>query len=514
MTKAKAIQICGTGSGVGKSVIVSALCRIFLQDGYKVCPFKAQNMALNSYVTKEGGEIGRAQAAQAQACRIGPSVDMNPILLKPSSDRMVQVIIKGRPQGNMPAVEYVRYKKKARGIVLGSFQRLAGEYEIVVMEGAGSPAEINLKAHDIVNMAMARAANAPVILVGDIDRGGVFAWIVGTLELLTEAERARIKGIIINKFRGDKRLLVSGIRFLEKKTGIKVLGVIPYFKGIKIPEEDSLPLEGDARGARRPAQGVRHKALAGARRVEIFVIKLPHLSNFTDFDALEKEEDVRLTYVENNQRLNGADVVIIPGTKNTIGDFLWLKRSGLAERILSVTRSPLPAALIGICGGYQMLGRKIYDAGKIESGFGEIDGLGLLPVITRFNKKKTLSQVKAEALDSRREVYGYEIHHGRTLRLNGAVPAFKITERQGKRAEDIDGASSKDGRIWGTYIHGVFDADNFRRGFLNRIRQLKGWPPLIQKTAFNLDEEFNKLAGLVRENIDLKFLYRILNNGF
>lgn len=512
MTKAKAIQVCGTGSGVGKSVIVSALCRIFLRDGYRVCPFKAQNMALNSYVTKEGGEIGRAQAAQAQACGIEPAVDMNPILLKPSSDRMAQVIIKGRPRGNMSAVEYVRYKKKARGIVLGSFQRLAGEYEIVVMEGAGSPAEINLKTHDIVNMAMARAANAPVILVGDIDKGGVFAWIVGTLELLTKAERARIKGIIINKFRGDKRLLVSGIRFLEKKTGIKVLGVVPYFKGIKIPEEDSVPLESDAHGARRPARGVRREALAGARRVEISVIKLPHISNFTDFDALEKEEDVRLAYIENRQQLNGADVVIIPGTKNTIGDLSWLKRSGLAERILSVTRSPLPATLIGICGGYQMLGRKIYDAGKIESGFGEIDGLGLLPVITRFNRKKTLSQVKAQTADSRQEVYGYEIHHGITRRLNGLNPAFKIIERQGKRAEDFDGAVTPDGRIWGTYIHGVFDADNFRRDFLNRIRQDKGWPPLARSTAFDSDREFDKLAGLVRENIDLKFLYRILNH--
>lgn len=503
MTMAKAIQICGTGSGVGKSVIVSALCRIFLQDGYSVCPFKAQNMALNSCVTKDGAEIGRAQAVQARACRIEPSADMNPVLLKPSSERMAQVIIKGKPQGNMSAVEYVRYKKKAKKVVLRSFQDLSREYEIVVIEGAGSPAEVNLKAHDIVNMAMAKAANAPVILVGDIDKGGVFAWIVGTLELLTKAERARIKGIIINKFRGDKRLLASGIRFLEKRAGIKVLGIVPFFKDIRIPEEDSVYLDG------------RRQQTANSRQnIEISVIKLPHISNFTDFDALEKEEDVRLNYVESKEQLNGADIVIIPGTKNTIGDLLWLKRSGLAERMLSVTRHQPPVTLIGICGGYQMLGQKIYDTGKIESGLQEIDGLGLLPVTTRFNKKKTLSQVKAETADSRQEVYGYEIHHGRTRRLNGVVPAFKITERQGKRAEDCDGAASKDGRIWGTYIHGVFDADNFRRSFLNRIRQDKGWLPLAKDTRFDSDGEFDKLADLLRKNINIKLLYRILNHGF
>ncbi|TAN61500.1 cobyric acid synthase [bacterium] len=506
MTRARAIQICGTGSGVGKSVIVSALCRIFLQDGFRVCPFKAQNMALNSFVTKNGSEIGRAQAVQARACGIEPSADMNPVLLKPSSDRRSQVVIRGNPVGNMSAVEYVRYKKKAQESVLKSFEDLSRQYEIVVIEGAGSPAEVNLKAHDIVNMAMAEAANAPVILVGDIDKGGVFAWIVGTLELLTEAERARIKGIIINKFRGDKRLLSSGIRFLEKKTGIKVLGVVPYFKDIKIPEEDSVSLENDASGAVLNTQY--------ARRIKISIIKLPHISNFTDFDALEKEQDVSLNYVESAEQLNGADVIIIPGTKNTIGDLQWLRRSGLAEQILRAARKGQGTALIGICGGYQMLGQRIYDAEKIESGCPEIGALGLLPVITRFNKKKTLSQVKARAADSRQEVYGYEIHHGRTRRLNGVVPAFKITERRGKRAEYSDGASSKDGKIWGTYIHGVFDADNFRRDFLNGIRQAKGWTPLTQNTAFDSGDEFNKLAGLLRKNINLRLLYRILNHGF
>lgn len=498
----KALQICGTGSGVGKSVIVSALCRIFLQDGYRVCPFKAQNMALNSFVTKEGLEIGRAQAVQARACRIEPAADMNPLLLKPTSNRRAQVILRGRPLGTMSAVEYAHYKKIAQKSVLESFRRLQREYEITVIEGAGSPAEINLKAHDIVNMEMARRARAPVILVGDIDKGGVFAWLVGTLELLPEAERRMIKGIIVNKFRGDKRLLASGVRFLEKKTGVKVLGVIPFFKDIKIPEEDSVFLE-----TRDPGPETRDP------KIEIAVIKLPHISNFTDFDALEKEEDVRLNYAESREQLNGADAIILPGTKNTIEDLLWLKRAGLAEHILSVTRYPLPVTLIGICGGYQMLGRKIYDVSKVESGRKAIDGLGILPIVTHFNKEKALSQIKAEAIDSRSEVYGYEIHHGRTQRPKDTQPVFKIMERRGRYAEDFDGTKSGDGRVWGTYIHGVFDADDFRRNFLNSLRLIKGLPPLTEGYSFNIEGEFDKLAELVRENINLRLLYKILNHG-
>jgi len=517
----KSLQICGTGSGVGKSVIVSALCRIFLQDGLKVCPFKAQNMALNSFVTSEGGEMGRAQAVQAQASRIEPTVDMNPVLIKPSHDTKAQIILWGKPQGNMSVVEYVRYKKKAKVAVVKSYKRLAGEYELVIIEGAGSPSEVNLKVHDIVNMYMSKIAGAPVILVGDIDKGGVFAWIVGTLELLTKEERKRIKGIIINKFRGDKRLLKSGINFLEKKTGIRVLGVIPYFKDIKIPEEDSVPLE------KRTAQTAPRRNLSRAesrdsgqanRRpkaglIDIAVIKLPHMSNFTDFDALENEPDVRLRYVTSEAELSNPDALIIPGTKSTIADLNYLKKSGLAERILSLVKDYPAFHLIGICGGYQMLGEKIYDHKKTESAQKEVKGLGILPVVTSFEQEKILSQVKAVEISSGLKVIGYEIHHGRTQILKERKPVFKIIERQGKETKNLDGAFVGNGRIWGTYIHGVFDEDNFRRNFLNRLRLKKGWPCLTQTTNFNPDKEFDKLARLVRDNMNMDLLYEIVGSG-
>jgi len=539
----KSLQICGTGSGVGKSVIVSALCRIFLQDGLKVCPFKAQNMALNSFVTSEGGEMGRAQAVQAQASRIEPTVDMNPILIKPIQDTKAQIILCGKPQGDMSAVEYVRYKKKAKAAVVKSYKRLAGEYELVVIEGAGSPSEVNLKAHDIVNMYMSKIAGAPVILVGDIDKGGVFAWIVGTLELLTKEERKRIKGIIINKFRGDKRLLKSGIDFLEKKTGIKVLAVIPYFRDIRIPEEDSVSLENSRRTA-----NVERRTM---RQIDIAVIKLPHMSNFTDFDALENEPDVRLRYVTSEAELNNPDALIIPGTKSTIADLNYLKKSGLAGRILSLVKGCPAFHLIGICGGYQMLGEKIYpspeslsceggnergwlrvrsskhrnkryhgckavelhDRKKTGSAKLAVKGMGILPVVTSFEQEKILSQVKAVEINSGLKVTGYEIHHGRTKILKEGKPVFKIIEQQGKKIKDVDGVFSENGRIWGTYIHGVFDEDNFRRNFLNKLRLKKGWPCRSETTNFNLDKEFDKLARLVRENMNMDLLYGIIGSG-
>ncbi len=499
LSSGTAIQICGTGSGVGKSVIVAGLCRIFLQDGFKVAPFKAQNMALNSFVTHEGGEIGRAQATQAQACRLKPTVDMNPLLIKPTSDTGAQIILRGKPIGNMSAGEYIDYKNKAGREVLASFKRLKNEFELIVIEGAGSPAEINLKAHDIVNMKMAEAADAPVLLVGDIDKGGVFAWLVGTLELLTGRERKRIKGFIINKFRGDKTLLKPGIDFLEKKTGIKVLGTVPYFRDIRIPEEDSVSLDSFAPGKAR-AEGV----------LNINVIYLPHISNFTDFDALENEPDVRLQYVGRGQSLDNPDVIIIPGTKNTMADLNYLKESGLAKGILSIIKARPETTVIGICGGYQMLGQKIYDPDKTESMKKEVDGLGILPITTDFEKEKVLAQVQAKEIISGLKVWGYEIHHGRTQSLKNYRPAFRIIERQGQKVKDFEGAITKNGRIWGTYIHGVFDEDAFRRDFLNRLRLKKGWLPLPQRVTFNLDKEIDKLAGLLRENIDIDLLYKLL----
>jgi len=493
------VQVCGTGSGVGKSVIVTALCRIFLQDGYRVCPFKAQNMALNSYVTRQGGEIGRAQATQAQASRIEPSVDMNPILMKPMSDRKAQIIVRGKPIRDMSVYDYVNYKKAARNIVHSSFRRLAGEYDAVIIEGAGSPAEINLKAHDIVNMQMAEYAGAPVILVGDIDKGGVFAWFVGTLALLTKEERKRIKGFIINKFRGDKRLLRSGIDYLQKRTGKPVLGVIPYFKEIRIPEEDSVSLE---KRAAKPS--LRNK------RIDVAVINLPHLSNFTDFDALENEPDVALRYVSSVQDLFHPDVIIIPGTKSTVSDLQYLKKSGLAAKIQqAMVRGPL-LQLVGLCGGYQMLGEYIYDRKAAEATEKRARGLGFLPVVTDFEEEKVLCRVQAEEIASGFKVSGYEIHHGRTRILKAGNHVFRILRRQEHKTSGFDGSTSADGRVWGTYLHGVFDEDKFRRDFLNRIRIKKGWSPLVSTTAFDLDKEFDKLAALVRKNIDMRLLYSIV----
>ncbi len=502
MNLTKAIMLQGTGSGVGKSVLVSALCRIFLQDGFRVAPFKAQNMALNSFVTNEGREIGRAQATQAMACKIKPSADMNPILIKPTSDTSAQIIIQGRPLRNMSVYEYKTLKKTVFKKVKASLGRLCKEYEIVVIEGAGSPAEINLRNQDVVNMRIARHIACPVILVGDIDRGGVFASLVGTLQLLPKEEKRLIKGFIINKFRGDKRLLRPGIKFLENYTGIKVLGTIPYYKNIKIPEEDSVPLEEKTRDkTHRPKD---------ARLIEIAVINLPHISNFTDFDALEKEPDVRLRYINDKDRLEAMDVIILPGTKNTIADLGHLRKSGLAEKILFQFHSRLSTLLIGICGGYQMLGERIYDPESIETKKKEIKGLGLLPLVTEFRPEKVLSQVKARDLSSGWEVLGYEIHHGITRLSPEAKPKFEIHTCMQKKVKKRDGAQTEDQRCWGTYIHGIFDNDNFRRHFLNNLRKDKGWPAQGFGTTYDIDGEIDKLAGLVRENINLNLLYNIL----
>lgn len=498
---ARAIQICGTGSGVGKSVIVSALCRIFSQDGYKVCPFKAQNMALNSFVTVKAGEIGRAQAVQALACRIEPDVDMNPVLLKPVNDIGAQVIVRGKPVGNMNAHNYTRYKTKLIPVVRKSFDALSKKYEVVVMEGAGSPAEINLKSHDIVNLKMAQYAKAPVILLGDIDKGGVFASLVGTLELLTKSERLMVKGFIINKFRGDKALLDPGLKWLEKRTGIKVLGVIPYFRNIRIPEEDAVPLDNFAA---RPSAGK-------GQRLDIAVIYLPHISNFTDFDALAAESDVGLRYINKPEELGSPDIIIIPGTKNTLFDLEYLKACGFAEEILSAARSNPRALILGICGGYQMLGELICDKYSVESGSKKITGLGLLPAQTHLRKDKELSRIKARELSSGIGLSGYEIHHGVTKVSRSCKPLFEVFQRNGKKAKYFDGAVSRNGCILGTYIHGLFDAAIFRRDFLDRARERKGWPALLQAATFDPDAQINKLAKLVRENIDVGYLYRILN---
>jgi len=488
----KSIMLQGTGSDVGKSVISAALCRIFLQDGFRVAPFKSQNMALNSFVTKDGGEMGRAQVVQAQACRIEPHVDMNPILLKPTSDVGSQVIVEGKSIGNMNVDEYFEFKKtKALPIVKKCYERLASEFDIIVIEGAGSPAEINLRDGDIVNMEMAELADSPVVLIGDIDRGGVFASLVGTLELIQLEERERIKGMLINKFRGKKELLDSGLVMVEKRCGIPFLGVIPWFRDIIIPDEDSVAL-----GQKN------YNAIPFADKINIEVVRLPHLSNFTDFDSLELEPDVNLYYVNTPPPESSIpDVLIIPGSKHTIADMEFLLKSKFDERIKNLAAKN--TEVIGICGGYQILGRFIIDELKVESDSGTIKGLGLLPIDTFFELEKFTRQVSAVDMTTGLQVRGYEIHVGQPKFLEKCDVIFQINDGR------LDGVRVKN--VWGTYLHGVFDEDEFRRAFINRLRSKKGLTPLREiQFRFDQDAEYDKLAELVRANIDMKKIYEII----
>ena len=493
----KAIMVQGTGSHVGKSIITAGLCRIFKNMGYRVAPFKSQNMALNSAVAKEGGEIGRAQAIQAEACGIEPSVHMNPVLLKPNSDMGSQVIIHGRVVGNMKAREYYAFKNKAWEAVCESYRRLSEEFDLIVIEGAGSPAEVNLKENDIVNMKVAEMARAKVILVSDIDRGGVFASLIGTMELLTPSEREMVCGFIINKFRGDKTLLDPGLSFIEERTGVPVLGVVPYLKDMGIGEEDSVDLEKRNVGAycNTPLQN---------RFIKIGVIRLPHISNYTDFDSLQKEADVHLNYIQRIEEVEGLDLVIIPGSKNTIDDLIFLKKTGLAEVIKKHFESG--KHVVGICGGYQILGLKVDDPHGVETDGGSEEGLGLLPVETVLLKDKVTANVEAVSHPSsfilHPSIRGYEIHMGESNIVGDAGPLFVIKKRNGEVVDIPDGAMTVDGRCWGTYIHGIFDNDGFRRDFLNRIRREKGLNA-VEETA-KRDNGFDRLAGALAENIDIK----------
>jgi adenosylcobyric acid synthase len=491
----------GTGSDVGKSVIAAGLCRILKNRGIKVAPFKSQNMALNSAVTPEGGEIGRAQAVQAAACGIAPHTDMNPVLLKPTTDLGSQVIVHGKVVGNMRVREYNAYKPAALVKIEESFVRLSAEYDFIVMEGAGSIAEINLKAHDIANLRIAKMAGAPVILVADIDRGGVFAQIVGTVELLEPDERAMIAGFIINRFRGDPSLLDSGIKFIEERTAIPVLGVVPWFSGFSIPEEDSVAL-----GKR--VQGSRLRAQEG--KIRVGVLKLPRISNYTDFDPLEWEEDVELVYIDEPVALEGLDLLIIPGSKSTIADLEHLREKGFFSAIKSFKGN-----IAGICGGFQILGRRVSDPDGVEAlSAGEAEGLGLLDVVTIMLTAKETHQAVAELLiagyqvapRSAKRLEGYEIHMGETI-LGAAVEPFAhIISRSGKDVEILDGAVTKDGRVFGTYLHGIFHNDSFRGAFLNRIRRKKG---LVEREPARQDDPFDKLAAHLASSLDMEKLQAI-----
>jgi len=496
----KPIMIQGTGSNVGKSVMVAGLCRVFLQDGYHVAPFKSQNMALNSFVTREGHEIGRAQAVQAQACRLAPDVHMNPVLIKPSSDCMVQVVVMGKPAFNLPAESFSSYKNRVEGVVRASYERLAAEYDIVVIEGAGSPAEINLREGDIVNMAMAEIADSPVILVGDIDKGGVFASFVGTLELLLPGELDRIRGFIINKFRGSRSLLQPAIDFLEDRTQRPVFGVVPYFNDIRIPEEDSLASK--ATLAQKDGQDM----------IDITIVFLPHVSNFTDFDPFEDEPDVNLRYQRPGEPVGEPDVLILPGTKSTVDDLAYLREKEMNREIISLSRNG-DTTVIGICGGYQMLGRRLLDPMGVESQTVETEGLGLLDVETTFTAEKNLCQAEAAHIASGLKVRGYEIHMGTTRRGANVSPAFEVIHRRsGGEWQDHEGAVSQEGNVWGTYLHGVFDDDRFRRHFIESIRQRKGLKPLGDiQCHYDTDVEYDKLASVLRKSLDFQSIYRLLD---
>jgi adenosylcobyric acid synthase len=504
-------MIQGTGSGVGKSVLCAALCRIFYQDGLRVAPFKSQNMSLNSFVTRDGLEMARSQVVQAEAARIEPSVDMNPILLKPSSDTACQVILQGKVVGNYSADAYGRYVHDAWTAVCDSYQRLARQYDLILIEGAGSPAEVNLRDRDIVNMRTAEMAHAPVLLAADIDKGGVFASLVGTLELLEPHERLRIKGFLINKFRGDVSLLAPGIDFLEKRTGIPVLGVIPYFKDIYIQEEDGVVLEnGGSNGIKSAIRNPKSAIDA----IDIVVVHLPHISNFTDLDALAAEQGVQVRYTRDASTLTGADVVVIPGSKNTTSDLLFLRETGMEQGIRD--HAAAGGMVVGICGGYQMLGLTIKDPFMTDGGVQEAEGMGLLPVTTVMQQEKQTVQVTARTLvsglwDGNIELSGYEIHMGRTKKKPGTMPAFQVRSADGPRE---DGAQSQSLRVWGTYLHGLFDSDAFRKSFLNGIRRHKGMELAAVNPYEQLKEDgFEKLATLVRASLDMQKIYAILQNG-
>ncbi len=488
--KTKCIMIQGTMSDAGKSVVCAALCRIFRQDGYAAAPFKSQNMALNSYITKDGLEMGRAQVMQAEAAGIEPDVRMNPVLLKPSSDTGSQIIVLGEIRDEMSAMKYHHYKKQLLTEVRQAFDGLAQEYDIIVIEGAGSPAEINLAENDIVNMGLARELNAPVLLVGDIDRGGVFAQLYGTAELVDPEDRDRIEGMIINKFRGDVQILKPGLDMLEEKTKIPVLGVIPMLH-VDLDDEDSLSSRLDRRG--------------GVSPIDIAVIRLPRLSNFTDFNALETEALSGVRYVRNVKELGDPDLIIIPGTKNTIDDLLWMRQNGLEAEILKYAAAGGP--LLGVCGGYQMLGQHLFDPQKLEGSTEYLRGMGLLPVETTFTAEKTRTRVKGTVQAAPFQgivLDGYEIHMG-------------ISQVEGDPFCTLDNGHADGchaGNVYGTYLHGLFDTGRLAEAMIRELARRKGLDPgkiEIMPHEEYVQQQYDILADGVRRALDMEKVYEIMD---
>ena len=487
------LMLAGTGSDVGKSIIAAAFCRIFLQDGYHPAPFKAQNMALNSYATPEGLEIGRAQAVQAEAAGVPCHTDMNPLLLKPSSDHTSQVVLNGRPIGNRNAYEYFRRegREELRKEVHAAFDRLAARYNPVVMEGAGSISEINLRDSDLVNLPMAMHAGADVILVADIDRGGVFASVYGSVMLLRPEERKHIKGILINKFRGDIRLFESGVKMLEDLCGVPVVGVVPYYKDIYIEEEDSVMLQ---------TKNIR----AGQGKVNVAVVLICHLSNFTDFNVLERDPRVHLFYTNNTDELMKADIILLPGSKSTLSDLYELRRNGVAQAIVRAHREG--ATVMGICGGYQLMGREVCDPDHVEGEIERLPGLGLLPVSTRMQGEKVTRQVRFRFLEDSAVCEGYEIHMGTTTPL-ADVPVSPLNHL----ADGREDGYFVDRTCMGTYVHGILDnpsvIDYLLEPFADKLKE----------TAFDYkafkEEQYDKLAAHVRKHVDLPLIYQILTDN-
>jgi cobyric acid synthase CobQ len=495
---ARTLMIQGTASHVGKSVITAALCRILLRRGLRVAPFKAQNMSNNSFVTPDGKEIGRAQAVQAAACRLPPQADFNPILIKPESQTAAQLVVGGEVAGSLSATDFGAVRRQYWTTVQEAFTRLSQTFDVVVLEGAGSPAEVNLRHCDVVNMQMARFAGAPVVLVGDIDRGGVFASLVGTWALLDKADRRHLKAFAINKMRGDFDLLEPGLARVSHEMGVPCAGVVPHWGDLDVPEEDSLGWDG--------WQGRTPKRVD---RVVIGIVDVPGISNFTDFDPLARESDVELVRLsESTER--PLDAVIFPGTKQTVQALDFVRQRGfdrLARRVLAQG-----GTVGGICGGYQLLGQAIRDPQHLESVQDHMDGLGMLPVDTTFAFPKIVEQVSGRHTGSGCTVVGYQVRMGRTVVASVARPFVEFHERP-MGEQERDGLWAHDGRLFGTYLHGLFDQDPFRRWWLNRLRTSKGWPGLPETQRLTLDARLDRLADFVEQHLSMSTIDRLLEEG-
>jgi cobyric acid synthase CobQ len=490
--RCRSIMFQGTCSDAGKSILTAGLCRVLRQDGVRVAPFKAQNMSLNSFVTLRGDEMGRAQVVQAQAAGIDPDCRMNPVLLKPNSDTGSQIIVAGQPVGNMSVLEYNRYKTECWSTVCECYDSLVAEYDVVVLEGAGSPGEVNLKADDIVNMKMADYANAPVLLVGDIDRGGVYASFVGIMEVLAEWERRLVAGFIVNKFRGQASLLESAHSYVRDHTGRDVFGVIPYLSNLGLPEEDSVSFK----------KGLFNREKTREDSVDIVLVNLPHISNFTDIEPFLEEPDVHLRVVDRAADIGKPAAIILPGSKNVIHDLDHLRSGGFFEVIRKAGEEG--CEIVGICGGYMMLGRTISDPFQIESTAGKVEGLKLLSLETTIEKEKNLVRKQGVHHPSGAEVFGYEIHHGISTEAKRPLIRFEDSS--------ACGTSSEDDQVWGCYLHGVFDADGFRRWFIDRLRVRQGLNPVGRVLApYDLENSFDRLADCLRENIDMDSIYKLLS---